>query len=227
MKLSIIMPVYNEGNTLVEITERIKKISLEKEIIIIDDGSNDSTPELLKVIANKNENIKIFRHDHNKGKGTAIRTGLKHISGDIVLIQDADLEYDPDDYVKLIQPILKGKASVVYGSRISKNNKKSYLRYYLGGRFLSFLTNLLYRAHITDEPTCYKVFKSSIFKDINLKCKGFEFCPEITARVLKKGYKIHEVPISYNPRSLEEGKKIGWSDGLKAIYFLFKYRFMD
>ena len=168
----------------------------------------------------------IFR-EKNKGKGTAIRTGLANVTGDIVIIQDADLEYDPNDYPKLVEPILTGKANVVYGSRILGKSRKSYWSFYMGGRFLSFLANLLYNAKITDEPTCYKVFRADMIKNINLKCRRFEFCPEVTAKVRKKGYKIYEVPIHYEPRSLKEGKKINWKDGLEAIWTLIKYKFVE
>jgi len=152
---------------------------------------------------------------------------LKHITGDIVIIQDADLEYDPSDYPQLLEPILNGKAKVVYGSRILGGGKKSYWSFYLGGRLLSFLANLLYDARITDEPTGYKVFRTDVIKNINLKCERFEFCPEVTAKVRKKGYRIYEVPIHYAPRSIKEGKKINWRDGLEAIWTLIKYRFVD
>jgi len=159
-----------------------------------------------------------------KVRGSAIRTGLKCITGDIVLIQDADLEYDPEDYVKLIKPILEKKACIVYGSRTTGKNKKSYWSFYLGGRMLSFFTNLLYGSHLTDEATCYKVFRSDVIKKIRLVSKKFEFCPEVTAKLLKKGYKILEVPIRYYPRSISEGKKIRFRDAIEAFWVLIKYR---
>ncbi|MEW6679744.1 MAG: glycosyltransferase family 2 protein [bacterium] len=225
MKLSVIMPVYNEKDTIEKIIKKIEGVNLSKEIIIIDDYSSDGTREIIERIENKNV-IKIFQGE-NKGKGSAIRAGLERASGDIIIIQDGDLEYSPEDYYKLVKPIMEGKASVVYGSRVLGKGKFSYLRYALGGKFLSFLTNILYGSHITDEPTCYKVFKAEVIKSINLKCKRFEFCPEVTAKVLKKGYKILELPISYYPRKIEEGKKINYKDGLKAIWTLIKYRFFD
>lgn len=228
MTISIIIPVLNEENTIDKIIQAIEAVDLgsyRKEIVIIDDGSSDSTPNKLKKISQENKDVKVVTHKRNSGKGMAIRTGLANISGDIVIIQDADLEYDPQDYKVLIKPIIEDKAKVVYGSRLLKNNKRGILRYYLGGRLVTFFTNLLYNSKITDEPTCYKVFKADIFKKIKLTCKGFEFCPEITAKVLKLGYKIYEVPISYFPRSQKQGKKINWRDGVKAIYYLFKYRF--
>lgn len=226
MKLSVIMPVYNEKNTIKEIIKKVEAINLPKEIIIIDDYSHDGTREIIQDEINQKNVIKIF-HSENKGKGSCIRTGLEKASGDIIIIQDGDLEYDPEDYYKLVKPIMEGKADVVYGSRVLGKNKFSYLRYGLGGKFLSFLTNVLYGSNITDESTCYKVFKTDLIKSLNLKCKKFEFCPEVTARVLKKGYKILELPISYYPRKIEEGKKINWKDGLIAIWTLIKYRFVD
>ena len=228
-KLSIIIPVYNEEKTIMNLIDLVEKVKIpiEKEIVIVDDFSKDNTREVLKKI--KKNNIKVLYHDKNRGKGYAIRTGLKKVTGDIVIIQDADLEYDPNDYGKLIKPILDGKAEVVYGSRVLGRGKheKSYLTFYLGGRFLSILANLLYRTKITDEATCYKVFKTEIIKDINLKCERFEFCPEVTAKVAKKGIKIIELPIAYHPRSKKQGKKINWKDGLQAIWVLIKYRFKD
>jgi len=238
-KLSIIIPSYNESKTIGELIDIIKKVDtkdIEKEIIIVDDGSTDNTADIVKNI----RGIKLIKHIKNQGKGAAIRTGIKYATGDIIIIQDADLEYDPNDYYKLIKPIIDGKTKVVYGSRFlskiqkEKNinflkikHKKAYSLAYLGGRFLTHLANLLYRGNITDEPTCYKVFKTDVLKNINLKCKRFEFCPEVTAKVLKKGYKITELPIPYRPRSFEEGKKIKFRDGIEAVWALIKYKFVD
>jgi len=219
------MPVYNEEDTIVKILNKITKVDMDKEIIIVDDCSTDGTREALKYM--NDNSIKVIYHDKNMGKGTAIRTALGYVTGDIIIIQDGDLEYEPEDYYGLSKPIIEGRADVVYGSReLLKENKISYYRYALGGKFLSWLTNLLYRSNITDEPTCYKVFKVNILKSIDLKCKRFEFCPEVTAKILRKGIKIHEVPIRYYPRSMEEGKKIRWKDGLQAIWTLLKYRFI-
>jgi len=251
-KLSIIIPVYNEKNTILKILQRIKEVDLgdiEKEIVIIDDYSIDGTREILKEFTEKHgyqqksaENypsnsvdisdnqsliLKVIYHNENLGKGSAIRTGIKYITGDIVLIQDADLEYDPQDYQKLIQPILDGEYKVVYGSRNLGNNKKSGFVYYIGGRFLSTLANLLYGTNITDEPTCYKVFKADVLKNLDLKCGRFEFCPEVTAKVARQGIKIHELPISYQPRSVKEGKKIKFKDAVQAAWTLIKYKFKD
>lgn len=230
MILSIIIPCYNEKNTVLEILEKVSSVEtgMEKEIIIIDDGSTDGTREILQSIRDKGNTVvaQVIFHPRNMGKGMAIRTGLKHASGDVVIIQDADLEYDPEDYPKLVAPIVEGKASVVYGSRNLERNEKSYWTYYLGGRFLSILTNLLYGSSITDEATCYKVFSRQVIDNIDLECKGFEFCPEVTAKVLRKGYNIFEVPIQYSPRRIEEGKKICLKDGIQAVWILLKYRFI-
>ncbi|HRZ85791.1 MAG TPA: glycosyltransferase family 2 protein [Candidatus Paceibacterota bacterium] len=228
MKLSILIPVYNEKDTILEIIKKIKEVDISKEIIIVDDFSTDGTREILSKI--KDKEIKVVFHEKNMGKGRGIRTALDYAKGDIIIIQDADLEYDPNDYSKLIQPILDDKAKVVYGTRFPKMAKKPSLlknHFYLANRILTTSSNILYNAHITDEPTCYKVFSSDVIKNINLKCEKFEFCPEVTAKVRKKGYKIYEVPISYYPRSTEEGKKIKWKDGFEGLWTLIKYRFSN
>jgi dolichol-phosphate mannosyltransferase len=227
MKLSVIIPVYNEEKTLRAILDKVINVSIEKEIILVDDYSKDNSREIIKEYT-KHPNIKAIYHEKNFGKGKAIRSGIEHITGDIVIIQDADLEYEPEDYPKLVTPIMEGKATVVYGSReLGKVNRHSYLSFYFGGKLLSWLTNLLYGSHITDEPTCYKVFKADILKTIKLNCVRFEFCPEITAKVLKRGHKILEIPIHYYPRKINEGKKIRWKDGVEAIWTLLRYRFTD
>ena len=231
LKLSVIIPVYNEKKTIKKVIDKVKGIRLKnikKEIIVVDDFSTDSTRNTLKNI--KDSTIKIFSHKINMGKGAAIRTGLKNCTGDIVLIQDADLEYGPNEYGKLLKPILDNTAKVVYGSRIAairRNKKNMYKLHYFGNVFLTFMTNLLYEAKITDMETGYKVFKKDVIKDITLRATRFDFEPEITAKILKRGYKIHEVPISFVGRSFEEGKKINWVDGVKAFYYLIKYRFFD
>jgi len=230
MKISVIIPAHNEERTIAEIIRRVKAVNLTKEIIVIDDASTDTTGYVLDRISREQDfgdQIKVIRHAQNQGKGAAIRAGLKEAVGDIVIIQDADLEYDPQDYAGLIQPIIDGKTSVVYGSRSLGKNRISSPGFFLGGKLLSFLTNLLYRAGITDEPTCYKVFRREVLQSVNLKCRRFEFCPEVTARVRKRGYKIYEVPIRYYPRGIKEGKKIRLSDGLSAVWTLVKYRFKD
>ena len=234
MKLSIIIPAYNEKKTIDEIIKKVKEVKIPKEIIIIDDFSTDGTRENLKNL--KDKEIKIFFHDKNYGKSHAVRTGIKKATGDIIIIQDADLEYDPEDYYKLVKPIEQGKTKVVYGTRFPKKKGHPSLvhpyqtlsnPFYLANKVLTILTNILYNAHITDEPTCYKVFDAQVLKSINLKSERFEFCPEVTAKVRKKGYKIYEIPISYYPRTVDEGKKINWKDGIEAIWTLIKYRFTD
>jgi glycosyltransferase involved in cell wall biosynthesis len=227
MKLSVIIPVYNEKRTIHQLIDSVVAVDIEKEIILIDDGSSDGTREILQQL--KLDQAKTVFHERNRGKGAAIRSGLPHVTGDIVIIQDGDLEYDPQDYHKLIQPILDGKAEVVYGTRFATPLQSVHCcqTFLMGIKFLNLLTYLLYGAKITDEATCYKVFKADIIKNIELKCEKFEFCPEITAKVCKRGHKIYEVPISYMGRGFEEGKKINWRDGVQAIYTLIKYRFVD
>lgn len=230
MKISVIIPAHNEERTIAEIIRRVKAVNLNKEIIVIDDASTDKTGQIVDRINREDDSgnpVKVVRHLQNQGKGAAIRAGLKGAVGDIVIIQDADLEYDPQDYARLVQPIIDGKTSVVYGSRCLSKNKISSPGFFLGGKLLSFLANLLYRAGITDEPTCYKVFRREVLQNLDLKCRRFEFCPEVTARLRKKGYSIYEVPIRYYPRTRREGKKIRFSDGISAVWTLVKYRFVD
>ena len=225
MKLSVIIPVYNEKETILKILNKVQKVPIEKEIIIIDDGSNDGTTEILKNI--KDKNIKTIFKKVNEGKGSAIREGLKYVSGNVIVIQDADLEYDPNDWLKMLKVMEEKNADIVFGSRVLGKCKKSSFAFYYGGKFITFLTNILYGTKLTDVPTCYKMFKKDVIKKINLKCKRFEFCQEFTVKVRKLGYRIYEVPISYNPRSIREGKKIRWKDGFIAIWTLIKYRFID
>jgi dolichol-phosphate mannosyltransferase len=245
MKLSVIIPVYNERKTIETLIKRVLKVDIDKEIVIVDDFSTDGTRELLESRSEQDRNLRILYHERNKGKGFAIRTALDHVKGDIVLIQDADLEYDPDEYHKLLDPIINGKAKIVYGSRFYKVKRIVFIKnwiirslkkhpfeiVYIGNficiQILNFLVYALYHAKITDEATCYKVFDRSVMDDITLKCRRFEFCPEFTAKVLKKGYKIYEIPISYAPRENLEGKKITWRDGLWAIFTLIKYRIVN
>lgn len=231
MKLSILIPAYNEEENILEVINRVQKAKLEgvtKEIIIIDDFSTDKTRRVLMDI--KDGSLKIFFHPKNLGKGAAIRTGLKHATGDIILIQDADLEYNPKEYPILLKPILENKTKVVYGSRleaIRENIANMYKLHYFGNIFLTIITNFLYRTKITDMETGYKVFKKEVLDGIELKARRFDFEPEITAKILKKGYKIVEVPISFVARKFEDGKKITWRDGIKALFYLIKYRFTD
>jgi glycosyltransferase involved in cell wall biosynthesis len=225
MRLSVIIPVYNERETIEEIVKKVQEVDIEKEIIIIDGASTDGTTEIVKGLSGENI-IKLYQ-SQSIGKGSAVRWGIEVAKGDIIIIQDADLEYCPEDYHRLIEPIERGEADVVYGSRILGRNRFSYIRYLLGGLLLTALSNILYGAGITDEPTCYKAFKADVIKGLNLKCKRFEFCPEVTAKVRKAGFAIKEVPIRYYPRRIEEGKKISWKDGIEAIWTLIKYRFYD
>lgn len=226
MLLSVLIPAYNEINNIQNILEKIVEVNIPMEIIVVDDGSTDGTRELLTTL--KSDKIKVVFHEKNQGKGGAIKTAIEHSKGDIIIIQDADLEYDPQDYYKLIPVIESGKAKVVYGSRfLNKQNKHSYFSFFLGGQVVTWITNILYLQNLTDEPTCYKVFDAQLLKSIKLNCTGFEFCPEVTAKIAKMGYKIPEIAISYYPRSISEGKKINWKDGVEAIWVLFKYRFVN
>jgi len=226
MLLSVLIPAYNEINNIQNILNKIGEVNIPMEIIVVDDGSTDGTRELLNTL--KNDKIKVVFHEKNQGKGGAIKTAIEYSKGDIIIIQDADLEYDPQDYYKLIPVIESGKEKVVYGSRfLNKQNKHSYFSFFLGGQVVTWITNILYFQNLTDEPTCYKVFDAKLLKSIKLNCTGFEFCPEVTAKIAKLGYKIPEVPISYYPRSISEGKKINWKDGVEAIWVLFKYRFVN
>ncbi len=226
MKVSVIIPVYNEKNTIEKVIEKVNAVPIDKEIIIVDDGSTDGTRQILeRILEQKDPRIKVIFQPENMGKGSAIRRAINEITGDVVVIQDADLEYEPMDYLRLIDPIRQGKSDVVYGSRVLGKNPVSSFSFYIGGRFLSFLTNLLYRTSITDEPTCYKMFRADVLRSIKLRCRGFEFCPEITAKIAKRKIRIYEVPIAYIPRSIKEGKKIRWKDGLVAIWTLIRYRF--
>jgi dolichol-phosphate mannosyltransferase len=226
MLLSVLIPAYNEVHNIKHILAKIVVVDIPKEVIIVDDGSTDGTRELLVTLAS--DTVKIVLHNENQGKGMAIRTAIEHAQGDIIIIQDADLEYDPQDYYKLIQVIRDKKEKVVYGSRfLTKENRHSYFTFFLGGQVVTWITNLLYGQNLTDEPTCYKVFDSKLLKSIKLDCTGFEFCPEVTAKIAMLGYNIPEVPINYYPRSINEGKKIKWTDGVEAIWVLLKYRFVS
>lgn len=226
MLLSVLIPAYNELKSIDVIIEKIQAVPLDKEIIIVDDGSTDGTRERLATYSSV-PNVRVINHTHNQGKGAAIRTAIQHIRGDIAIVQDADLEYEPQDYIKLVEPIVAGREKVIYGSRFLKpENRHSYFSFYIGGQLVTWITNLLYNQRLTDEPTCYKVFDAQFLQSIPLDCTGFEFCPEVTAKVAKRGIRIHELPINYYPRSLQDGKKISWFDGIEAIWVLLKYRFV-
>ena len=232
MKLTVIIPVFNEENTISELIEKVKLAKLpeylSREIIVVDDGSGDRTAKKIKKISG----VRFFAHKKNYGKGAAIKTAMSKARGDIVLIQDADLEYNPDDFKKLIEPILKRESDVVYGSRFRNlrltlfgKNRTPMPLHYLGNKFLTFLTNLLYQANLTDMETCYKVFKKDMINADEIMADRFNFEPEFTAKILKRGIKIHEVPITVIPRSYNEGKKITWKDGLIAVKVLLRERF--
>lgn len=223
--LSVIIPCYNEHRTILPILERVQRVAIAKEIIVVDDGSTDGTRDLLAALVEGLPGITVLFHAANRGKGAAVATGLAHATGRVVIIQDADLEYDPEEYGQIIAPILAGTAQVVYGSRILQQNHYSYRSFYWGGRLVTLVANILYGVRLTDEPTCYKAFTRPLIQGLRLEATGFEFCPEVTAKVLRQGHTIHEVPISYHARPREEGKKIRARDGLLAIWTLLKYRF--
>ncbi len=223
--LSILMPVYNEHATLQACLDLVLKSPYPSEIIIVDDGSTDGTRQILAGL--KNTKVRVIMHDHNQGKGAAVRTALSHAKSDYVLIQDADLEYDPEDYERLLKPIVAGKAEVVYGSRFTGEHRDMLFWHSVGNKFLSLMTNILYNTTLSDMETCYKLMKRDIIKDIKLRSRRFDFEPEITAKILKKGIKIYEVPISYAGREFAEGKKITWRDGFVALWTLVKYRFIN
>jgi glycosyltransferase involved in cell wall biosynthesis len=220
--VSVIVPVYNEVAHLEDLLQAVQASPVQKEIIIVDDGSTDGTREKLQALAPQDD-VSIIFHERNCGKGASIRTALEYAHGEFVLIQDSDLEYDPHDYPALLDPLRTGNANVVYGVRPDRPERG--LRFFLGAKFLTHLTNLLYRAGIHDEATCYKVFRRSLLQEIRLECRRFEFCPEVTAKLCRIGERIDEVPISYHPRSAVEGKKIRHADGWLAIWTLIHYRF--
>ena len=224
MKVSVIIPVYNERGTVSETIARVRASPVEKEIIVVDDASTDETAEIVSSLAG--DDLTLIRQARNQGKGAAIRRGLEAVTGDVVIIQDADLEYDPADYPALIAPIAASEATVVYGTRAPRFEGMRWPHRAFNW-LAAALANLLYRAGITDEATCYKVFRAEVIRDIPLKCERFEFCPEVTAKVRKRGIKIVEVPVSYHARSVDAGKKIRWWDGVVALWTLVKYRFKD
>jgi len=225
-KLSIVMPVYNEKDTIDEIVRRVQNVEFEKEIIIVDDCSNDGTRDKINGI--DGNNIKKLFHEENKGKGAALRTGFQHVTGDIVIIQDADLEYNPKEYSNLIEPILDGRADVVYGSRfLGGPHRVLFFWHYVGNKILTTLSNMMTNLNLTDMETCYKVFKANVIKDINIRSNRFGFEPEITAKLAKKKCVIYELPVSYSGRDYMEGKKIGWKDGVVALYCIARFKLFD
>jgi glycosyltransferase involved in cell wall biosynthesis len=228
-KLSVVVPVFNERNTLVEILRRMRQVRLpegiDREIIVVDDGSSDGTREVLRQLGDST--VRVVLHPENRGKGAAVRTGFAHATGDYVLVQDADLEYDPDDWPKLLNPVLRGKARVVYGSRFTGERRNMMFLHWVGNRFLSLCTNLLYNTTLSDMETCYKLIDRALVDELQLRSDKFDIEPEITAKILKRKIRIYEVPISYTGREYDEGKKITWRDGFSALSTLVKYRFKD
>jgi glycosyltransferase involved in cell wall biosynthesis len=227
MNVSVIIPVYNENKTIAEIIRRVKAQNIATEILVIDDGSTDGTREKLESL-NEHGNIRVILHDRNQGKGAAVRTGIENVNGEVILIQDADLEYDPRDYPELLRPIEEDLADVVYGSRFLGGPRRSVMFWHMvANRMLTFLTNILYNTILSDMETGYKVFKREIVRDMKLRANRFDFEPEFTAKILKRKVRVFDVPISFNPRDYEEGKKIGMRDAFQAVWALLKYRFVD
>jgi glycosyltransferase involved in cell wall biosynthesis len=225
MKLSIIIPVYNEKPTVMDLISRVEELPVEKELILVDDGSSDGSRELLMQIPP--ERARVILHENNQGKGAAIRSAIPVTTGDVVAIQDADLEYDPSDLLRLLKPIQDGKADVVYGSRFTGERRNMFFWHWVGNQFLTLVTNVLFDSTLSDMETCYKMFKADVIKGIPLRSKRFEIEVEMTAKILKRRYRIYEVPISYAGREFDEGKKITWRDGMSALWNLFKFRLMD
>lgn len=226
MQISVIVPVYNEHNTIAEVVRRVEEQPFEKEIIIVDDCSTDGTRQILQE-TEWPDNVHIFYHAKNQGKGAAIRTALGHVSMDVVIIQDADLEYNPSDFATVLKPIMDGVADVVYGSRFLGIHRSFMLHHYVGNKLLTLTTNLLYNNMLTDMETGYKAFLAPVLKGVRIRSNRFDFEPEITAKVLKRGYRIYEVPIYYAGRDYAEGKKITWRDGFAAISALIRFRFIN
>jgi glycosyltransferase involved in cell wall biosynthesis len=223
--LSVIMPVFNEQTTVAEIVRRMRAVELPVvlQVIVVDDGSSDGSDKVLRAL--EDSTIRVISHPENRGKGAAIRTGLGAVTGDLILIQDADLEYDPDDWPRLLDPILKGKARVVYGSRFTGERKNMLPSHWLGNRMLSLVTNVLYSSTLSDMETCYKLFDAQVLEGMTIRSNRFDFEPEVTAKVLRRGHRIYEVPISYAGREPDEGKKITWRDGISALRALIRFRF--
>ncbi|MCP4351380.1 MAG: glycosyltransferase family 2 protein [Desulfobacterales bacterium] len=223
-KLSVIIPIFNEADTVEQIVRLVQAVPIDKQLILVDDYSTDGTREILQNIADA-DNIQVLFHEKNYGKGTALRTGISNAKGDMVIIQDADLEYDPNEYPKLIKPIVDGKADVVYGSRFAggESHRVLYFWHYVGNKFLTLLSNCFTNLNLTDMETCYKVFRREIIQNITIEESRFGFEPEITAKVAAMRCRVYEIGISYYGRTYEEGKKIGWKDGVRAIWCILKY----
>jgi glycosyltransferase involved in cell wall biosynthesis len=223
--LTVIVPVYNERATVAEVVRRVRAVDipLVVDVVVVDDGSTDGTDKVLAAI--EDSTVRVISHEHNLGKGAAVRTGLREARGDLLLIQDADLEYDPDDWPRLLDPVLKGKAVVVYGSRFTGERKNMLPLHWVGNRFLSLVTNVLYSSTLSDMETCYKLFDRRVLEGVDIVSNRFDFEPEITAKVLRRGFRIYEVPISYAGREPDQGKKITWRDGFSALAALVRFRF--
>jgi len=232
-KLSVIIPVYNERETIAHVLRSVLAVAVEKEVIVVDDGCTDGTGQVVDSISD--ERVRVIHHPRNIGKGASIRAALEHVTGDAVIIQDADAEYDPDDYPRLLEPLITGRADIVYGSRFLGHIEGIALRRPEGMRFanrvfnrvIAALARMLFHFPLTDEATCYKLFRTDVIKSLPLRCRRFEFCPEVTAKALKRGWRLVEVPITYRARGRREGKKIGWRDGVQALWTLVKYRFVE
>ena len=228
MKLSVVMPAYNERKTIREIVQRVLAVPIEKEIVIVDDGSTDGTRDILRELDGK-DGVRVVFQPHNQGKGAAVSTGFRHATGDVVIVQDADLEYDPMEYMKLLAPIEQGHADVVYGSRFLGGGARRVLYFWhtVGNRFLTLASNMFTNLNLTDMETCYKMFRREVVASMTIESQRFGIEPEITAKVARRGYRIYEVPISYYGRTYEEGKKIGLKDAFQALYCIVRYWFKD
>ena len=227
LKLSVVIPVYNEKETVREIIRRVRAVPIPKEIVLVDDCSKDGTRDVLRTLEDEPD-LSIHYHEHNQGKGAALRTGFQHVTGDIVVIQDADLEYDPQEYLRLIRPIVDGRAEVVYGSRfIGDTHRVLFFWHYVGNRLLTMLSNMFTNLNLTDMETCYKVFRRDVLGKITIKSNRFGFEPEITAKLAKNRCRIYEMPISYSGRDYSEGKKISWKDGLSALWCIVRFHFFN
>jgi glycosyltransferase involved in cell wall biosynthesis len=240
-KLSVIIPVYNERETIAHVLQRVLAVGVEKEVIAVDDGSTDGTGQILDAISD--QRVRVMHQPRNIGKGASIRAALEHVTGDAVIIQDADAEYDPGDYPRLLEPVTRGRADFVYGSRFLggaeglaqgrpeglalKRPEGMRFANRVFNRVIAALARILFRFPLTDEATCYKLFRTDVIKSLPLRCRRFEFCPEVTAKALKRGWRLAEVPIAYRARGRKEGKKIGWRDGVQALWTLLKYRFVE
>jgi glycosyltransferase involved in cell wall biosynthesis len=228
MRVSIIVPVYNEKSTILELLRRVRavKLSISKEVIVVDDCSRDGTREVLRRL--KQPQVKVVFHDRNRGKGAALRTGFEHATGDIVLIQDADLEYNPQEYTSLLAPILDGRADAVYGSRfLGGAHRVLFFWHYIGNKLLTTFSNMVSNLNLTDMETCYKVIRADVLKRVRLRSERFGFEPEITIKLARLGCRIYEVPISYAGRDYSEGKKIGWKDGVAAVFHILRFKYFD